>query len=290
MVREGNEAEAPQPGAVPDDRLRRRAPHRARDQARDRRRARVRAARGCSSPTPTSRTAPASTRRRSPTSARPRSWRSRNGYQLCVHAIGDRANRETLNIFEEAFKANPDKKDLRWRVEHAQHLSRSRHSALRPARRDRLDAGHPLHVGRAVRPGAARREARRGRRLRLAEADEERRRRHATAPTRRSRTSIRSRATTRPSAARLKDGSVFYPDQRMSRMEALKSYTLNGAYAAFEEGIAGIAEGRQVRGHRRAVEGHHDRARGSRSRPRRWSTRSSAGRSVQEVPQRRETG
>src|SRR4029453_8852899 len=37
-----------------------------------------------------------------------------HGYQLCVHAIGDRANRETLNIFEEAFKANPDKKDLRW--------------------------------------------------------------------------------------------------------------------------------------------------------------------------------
>ena len=46
-----------------------------------------------------------------------------NGYQLCVHAIGDRANRETLNIFEAAFKANPDKKDVRWRIEHAQHLS-----------------------------------------------------------------------------------------------------------------------------------------------------------------------
>ena len=46
----------------------------------------------------------------------------KHGYQLCVHAIGDRANRETLNIFEEAFKANPDKKDVRWRVEHAQHL------------------------------------------------------------------------------------------------------------------------------------------------------------------------
>jgi predicted amidohydrolase YtcJ len=28
---------------------------------------------------------------------------------------------------------------------------------------------------------------------------------------------------------------VFYPDQRMTRMEALKSYTINGAYAAFEE-------------------------------------------------------
>ncbi|HJS57691.1 MAG TPA: amidohydrolase family protein, partial [Vicinamibacteria bacterium] len=38
-----------------------------------------------------------------------------NGYQLCVHAIGDRANRETLNLFEAAFKANADKKDVRWR-------------------------------------------------------------------------------------------------------------------------------------------------------------------------------
>ena len=36
-----------------------------------------------------------------------------------------------------------------------------------------------------------------------------------------------------------KDGSVFYPDQRMSRMEALKSYTINGAFAAFEEGSKG---------------------------------------------------
>jgi predicted amidohydrolase YtcJ len=34
---------------------------------------------------------------------------------------------------------------------------------------------------------------------------------------------------------RLKDGTVFYPDQRMTRMEALRSLTRNGAYAAFEE-------------------------------------------------------
>ena len=34
---------------------------------------------------------------------------------------------------------------------------------------------------------------------------------------------------------KIRDGSVFYPDQRMSRLEALKSYTPNGAYAAFEE-------------------------------------------------------
>jgi predicted amidohydrolase YtcJ len=36
-----------------------------------------------------------------------------------------------------------------------------------------------------------------------------------------------------------KDGTVFYADQRMSRIEALKSYTWNGAYAAFEEGSRG---------------------------------------------------
>ena len=34
-----------------------------------------------------------------------------HGYQLCVHAIGDRANRETLEHLRAAFKANPDKKD-----------------------------------------------------------------------------------------------------------------------------------------------------------------------------------
>ena len=38
---------------------------------------------------------------------------------------------------------------------------------------------------------------------------------------------------------RVKDGSVFFPEQRMTRMEALKSYTINNAYAAFEEGQKG---------------------------------------------------
>jgi predicted amidohydrolase YtcJ len=36
-----------------------------------------------------------------------------------------------------------------------------------------------------------------------------------------------------------KDGTIFYPEQRMTREEAIKSYTLNGAYAAFEEKIKG---------------------------------------------------
>ncbi len=44
-----------------------------------------------------------------------------NNMQLCVHAIGDKANRLTLDIFE-AYKNRDTVQDLRWRVEHAQHL------------------------------------------------------------------------------------------------------------------------------------------------------------------------
>jgi predicted amidohydrolase YtcJ len=42
--------------------------------------------------------------------------------QLCVHAIGDRGNRETLDVFEEALGTLDESGDRRWRVEHAQHL------------------------------------------------------------------------------------------------------------------------------------------------------------------------
>src|SRR5688572_8500074 len=45
-----------------------------------------------------------------------------NSVQLCVHAIGDRANREVLNVFERTFAQYPAQKDLRWRIEHAQHI------------------------------------------------------------------------------------------------------------------------------------------------------------------------
>ena len=37
----------------------------------------------------------------------------------------------------------------------------------------------------------------------------------------------------------MNNGERFYPDQRMSRMEALRSYTINAAYGAFEEDLKG---------------------------------------------------
>ena len=37
----------------------------------------------------------------------------------------------------------------------------------------------------------------------------------------------------------LPDGSLFYPEQALTREQALRSYTINNAYAAFEEDIKG---------------------------------------------------
>ncbi len=45
------------------------------------------------------------------------------GIQVAVHAIGDRANRITLDAFEAALKENPGVKDSRLRIEHAQVIS-----------------------------------------------------------------------------------------------------------------------------------------------------------------------
>ena len=46
------------------------------------------------------------------------------GFQVCIHAIGDRANREVLDIYEETFKLYPESapKEPRFRIEHAQHF------------------------------------------------------------------------------------------------------------------------------------------------------------------------
>src|SRR5207245_4074514 len=38
---------------------------------------------------------------------------------------------------------------------------------------------------------------------------------------------------------RLKDRTVFFPEQRMTREQALRSYTMSNAYAAFEEDLKG---------------------------------------------------
>lgn len=47
---------------------------------------------------------------------------SKAGFQTCIHAIGDRANRLTLDVFERVQREVPGARDLRLRNEHAQIL------------------------------------------------------------------------------------------------------------------------------------------------------------------------
>jgi predicted amidohydrolase YtcJ len=59
-------------------------------------------------------------------SGRLREWAleaDRHGLQLSIHAIGDRANDAVLTIFEEVVRENPGW-DRRFRIEHAQHVRR----------------------------------------------------------------------------------------------------------------------------------------------------------------------
>lgn len=42
------------------------------------------------------------------------------GFQMAIHAIGDKANRDVLDLYENYFKINPESEKLRHRIEHVQ--------------------------------------------------------------------------------------------------------------------------------------------------------------------------
>jgi predicted amidohydrolase YtcJ len=48
---------------------------------------------------------------------------ARDGFQVSIHAIGDRANREVLDMYQKIFDEDPAAHALRFRIEHAQHLN-----------------------------------------------------------------------------------------------------------------------------------------------------------------------
>ena len=161
-------------------------------------------------------------------------------YQMAVHAIGDRGNRETLNIYEEAFKRHPEKngKALRWRVEHAQHISApdiprfGQLGVIASMEGIHCTSDAPYVLAR-LGPKRAEEGAYVWQKLMKSGA-------------------VIANGTDAPVedidpipsfyasvSRKVKDGSVFFPDQRMSRMEALRSYTINAAYAGFDEAIKG---------------------------------------------------
>ncbi len=159
-------------------------------------------------------------------------------YQLAVHAIGDRGNRETLDIYERAFAANPDKTGLRWRIEHAQHLHPDdipRFGQMGVIAS--MEAIHATSDAPWVVPRLGERRAREGAYVWQSLLQSGAVVTNGTdAPVE----DVDPIASFYASVARRdKNGNVFYPDQRMTRLQALTSYTLSGAYAAFEEDIKG---------------------------------------------------
>lgn len=158
--------------------------------------------------------------------------------QLCVHAIGDRANREVLNVYERAFKSRPDQNDLRWRIEHAQHISaadipRFGRLGVIPVMQAIHATSDAPYVLARLGPRRAEEGAYVWQKLMQSGAIIAN---GTDVPVERIDPMANFHATI---TRKTLDGSVFFGDQKMSRAEALKSYTWNGAFAAKEETLKG---------------------------------------------------
>ncbi|CAN5239052.1 amidohydrolase [soil metagenome] len=161
-----------------------------------------------------------------------------NGLQLAVHAIGDRANREVLDLYQKIFKASGNN-NRRWRIEHAQHIDPA--DIPRFAELDVIASMQAIHcISDAPyvekRLGEERAEAGAYVWGRLLEAgvtiangtdapveDVDPLLNYYASVTRKS----------------LMTDEPFYPEQALTRMEALRSLTINNAFAAFEDELKG---------------------------------------------------
>jgi predicted amidohydrolase YtcJ len=161
-----------------------------------------------------------------------------HGYQLNTHAIGDRGNREILDIYEAVLGTRPDGDKLRWRVEHAQHLHPD--DIPRFKRLGVIASMQGIHatsdgtwVLKRLGPERAAEGAYVWRKLLDA----------GVVVTNGTDTPVEDIAPVASYYAtvtrRMGDGNAFFPEQKMTREEALRSYTWAGAYAAFEEDVKG---------------------------------------------------
>ncbi|MEM9557606.1 MAG: amidohydrolase [Acidobacteriota bacterium] len=161
-----------------------------------------------------------------------------HGYQLCVHAIGDRANREVLDLFADSYAAAGENADLRWRIEHVQHLDPADISrfatlgvvaSMQPVHAtsdgpwvpDRIGderAAGGAYVWRALLDSGA---------VIVSGTD---------APVE----DVDPIANFHAAVTRqLRDGSLFYPEQSLSREEALVAATRDAAWSVFQEADKG---------------------------------------------------
>ncbi|MGK9476854.1 amidohydrolase [Melioribacter sp. OK-6-Me] len=167
-----------------------------------------------------------------------------NGFQICIHAIGDRGNREVLNLYEKYASQYEEFMNMRWRIEHAQHLNP--HDIKRFAILNVIAAMQTIHCtsdAPFVTERLGNERATSGAYVWRSLLDNGTLICNGTdAPVER----IDPIASFYAAVTRKnKDGIGFYTNQKMTREEAIKSYTINGAYAAFEENLKGsLQEGK----------------------------------------------
>jgi len=164
-----------------------------------------------------------------------------NDFQICTHAIGDKANRTVLDIYEEVLGEYPQRDNFRWRIEHAQHLSESdipRFNKLNIIAS--MQSIHCTSDAPYVENRLGKERAKVGAYVWQSLLESGAIICNGTDSPVESISPIENyyAAVTR----KLKNGDAFYPEQKLSRLDALKTYTINGAFASFEEDIKGSLE------------------------------------------------
>ena len=171
----------------------------------------------------------------------------RHGIQVETHAIGDRANRTILDLYEAAFKAVPPGqrkiKEPRWRVEHAQIVDTA--DIPRFAKLGVIPSMQPSHAISDLFFAPARLGMDR---LAGAYAWQSFLKSGAIicggsdAPVERGEPMIEFYAAVARKSIRGESGEGWHPEQAVSREQALKMFTIWPAYAAFEENDKGSIE------------------------------------------------
>jgi len=169
------------------------------------------------------------------------------GLQVAVHAIGDRANHIILNIYEKVMKSG-QKRDRRWRIEHAQHLIFD--DIVRMGELDVVASVQPYHVvddgqWAEKKIGSARVRytypfrSLLDNRVKLAFGSD-----WTVAPL--DPLSGIFSAVTR-STLDGKNPNGWGPEEKINLHEAIKGYTINAAFTEFSENIKGsIKKGKQA--------------------------------------------
>ncbi len=165
------------------------------------------------------------------------------GFQVCSHAIGDRANREILDRYEIAFNENPGH-DHRYRIEHAQHLHPN--DIPRFGKLGVIPAMQAIHLS-SDRPWAIERlgekRIKEGAYMWQSLLKSGARVINGTDVPVEPISPIASYfASVTRQTLKGEPAGGYEPEEKMTRAQALKSYTLDAAYGAFEEHIKGSIE------------------------------------------------